>query len=160
MKVKGLFTGIFLLTLCSLSTFGYVLDLRTKLDEKVQLAPIKNGALYYLSQEGHTIFEISEDYAVWLKDYEKKERNNGTIVISLTVTLTEPTSFQEKEALAEKRITFSYNPGRPETMTTDETATRFIRKKIVRSSGKIEAEATIGGQAVADAVTAMLRRLR
>jgi hypothetical protein len=159
MKAKHLFCIICLLLLHAVSSFGYVLDLKADFDEKVQVAPIQTGAAYYLMKEGHFVLDISEDYAVWLKDYTKEERSDGEISITLTVTLSEPAAFQVSKTLLERIVRFSYHPEKPETMTTDESATKFIRKKLVHSSRIMEAEATIGGKAVCEAVLEMLSKL-
>jgi len=150
---------LLILFLTAANGFSQILDLRTKLEEKIELSPIKNGAMYYLFDAGYTVFEIAEDYAVWIKDYEKATFLDGTVEISFTVTITEPTSLYEKSALAEKLIAFSYHPGKPETITLDESAARFLRKKIVRLSKQVEIEATMGGQLVRDAVIELLEAL-
>jgi hypothetical protein len=65
--------------------------------------------------------------------------------VSFTVKITEPTSIYEKLALAEQKVSLTSHPGRPETMPTDEAATRFLRKRIARLSKQVEAEAIMGG---------------
>lgn len=126
---KGIIFIAVLLLGSSAPGYSLVFDLRTRLEEKVEFAPIKNGAMYFLFDS-----------------------------VSFTVKITEPTSVYEKRALAKQKVSLTYHPGKPETMTTDEAATRFLRKRIARLSKQVEAEAIMGGRLVKNTVEELLEK--
>lgn len=156
--IRKLLSLLTLLLLLPAVVFSYTIDLKTPLGEKRVLAPLKVGTAYYLIQAEHLVLEISEDYAVWLKDYWSTTAD-GVTRIDLTVKVTEPTAWNEKPALAERRVTFSYTMAEVETMTVEESFAKFLRKKLERYSERAKHEAQVGGKLVSDTIEELLQSI-
>lgn len=138
---------------------GPVVDLKTHLDEAVAAAPLKYGAMWYLKDDGISVMEIGEDWAVWIEDVQKTV-NGDSVSVTCVLKLTAPTAFQEKTALRTWNVSFSYRPGEAEQYSVDDSATRFLRKKIERWSAESAIEGKIGGKAVADAIASMVASMK
>lgn len=136
---------------------AWTFDLKTHTAEMADLAALSAGFSYYLVEAGHTVFDVGEDYAIWLTDYTRTKRGNSWHV-RLQVKLTEATAFKEKEALASLWIEFDYDAQGSQAITTDEPVFRFLRKKLSKLTETAAAEAMVGGKAVMDRLAELLRK--
>lgn len=155
MKKAGI-VGLFLLSTPFI--FSLTLDVRTHLLEQHKFLAIRSGASYYLLSNDYTLLEVSEDYAVWLKDYNRYKKGNRYYV-EFSINITEPTMLEEKEALAEERLEFSYDPGHIESIAIDQSFLEYLKEKLRFLSDSAKAEATIGGELAYKAIDRLVRRL-
>ncbi|NQV15244.1 hypothetical protein HQ531_07285 [bacterium] len=105
--------GIILLVM-SLPQLGFageevVIDLKVALIETTDLAPAQAGAtVYIMKSDWATVSDMGEDFAVWLKDYERSKNFIGQQVISLTLEVREPSMLRIGNLLKKKRLTVRY----------------------------------------------------
>jgi hypothetical protein len=135
-----------------------VLDLKTPLKEKGKFLALQAGALYYLNTNGYKTLEIGEDYAVWLKDYQKTVEGNQ-ITISFTCKITAPCGWREKKALTEERISLSYNVDKIETISINEPMLDYLEEKFDYLSRSMQAEAVLGGKLIHEAIVKLLKEI-
>jgi len=136
-----------------------VIDLKCPIAEYLPLTPIQIGTTYYLSELGITVFEVSEDWAVWIKGY-RKEISGDHVQVEFTLVFTEPTGLFEKPALLNIPITFKYKVSELPVITLDDPMTKYVRLKVSQISEIALAEAKLGGQAAAEAIAKALPKLK
>lgn len=135
-----------------------VLDVKTHIKE-VALQPLTLATQYYLAQSGsYVILDIGEDYACWISEYTA-ERDGQKVDVSVKITITPPSAFFEKKALATRVVKFSYAAQGPDTLTTDDSATRFLRKKLTTLAGEKLIEAKTGGPIIAQVISDAVKSL-
>lgn len=79
-------------------------DVKTKMVEKIQLAPVKAATEYLLLQsEWAGIAEYGSEFALWLKHY-KRDGDENRATLSLDLELRKPEGFREGILLAKDRV--------------------------------------------------------
>ena len=70
--------------------FPVTVDIKTKFAEKVELRAVKKGTTVFLEKKGIAVVEGDEDFAVWLKDFQRLYKGNNRYYYNLTVKLSYP----------------------------------------------------------------------
>jgi hypothetical protein len=138
--------------------FPVSVDLKTKFAEKVELLAVKKGTEVYLEKKGISVVEGDEDFAVWLKNFERLYKGNNRYSYNLTVKLSYPTTFVEKKAVKEKVIHFEISLGQP-IPGEIETLERYFGNVSDKVEKRRKREAYIGGKAAADCIEEFLESL-
>jgi hypothetical protein len=137
---------------------GLTLDVKSRMYEKTVFAPIHTASYYFLLRNGYTVFDFGEDYAVWLIDFDKKVRQTK-VKVSFTVKVTGPSMWEEGEALAEKRVSFSYDPGKLDSFRVDEPFLAYLEEKLKFVSTTVKLEASIGGMLVYKTIVELIEEI-
>ena len=156
--MKKKFTFVLLFILLFSFSFAVTVDLKTKLAEKLELSPIKVGAIYFLYKDGVTVSDFGEDYAVWLKDLKRTYNGGNWYYYELTVKISYPTAFLEKKTILEQRIEFNFSVSEPLDYE-DDGFKEHLAKHFSKLNQRIQKEAYIGGREVANAIESMLESL-
>ncbi len=83
-------------------------DVKTKMLEKAKLTHIKSAAVWQLSQtEWAGVTEVTGDYQLWLKNYNKLKEDN-VITINLDIELRTVKTFGEGELLGSRSLNVIY----------------------------------------------------
>jgi hypothetical protein len=92
------------LTSESLAQRKIFFDVKTRLAEKIALAPIKATTQYFLIESSWAgVVEYGAQYALWLKNLRRDEQKDH-VSISLDLELREPQGFSEGKLLASDQI--------------------------------------------------------
>ena len=68
----------------------YLIDVKTKLTNKIEASGTKNGAIAYLNnQEWCKVVETGENYSLWIKDLSRDTSNFPNITIGFNLELQE-----------------------------------------------------------------------
>jgi hypothetical protein len=136
------------------------LDVKTKFKEKFELKGVKYGVIYFLKQDGYKIVEVGEDYAVWLVDIEEEREEPDSYTIRLTVKITPPSLFRQKEAAASGKVEMEYTFN-PKELNVDDTGfLDFIKEKVENIKNKEKVRAFFVGREVANKVKELLQGLK
>jgi len=136
------------------------LDVKTKFKEKFELKGIKYGVIYFLKQGGYKIVEVGEDYAVWLVDIEEEREEPDSYTIRLTVRITPPSLFKQKEAVSSGKVEMEYTFD-PKKLNVDDTGfLDFIKEKVENIKNKEKVRAFFVGREVANKVKELLEGLK
>ena len=147
---KLIITLIFVILLVNLC-FSASVDLKTKFAEKVELRAVKKGTGVFLEKKGISVVEADEDFAVWLKDFERLYKGNNRYSYNLTVKLSYPTTFVEKKAIKEKVIHFEISLDQPIPGEIEDLEPYFGNDSD-KAEKRCKREAYIGGKAAADCI--------
>jgi hypothetical protein len=136
------------------------LDVKTKFKEKFELKGVKFGVIYFLKQDGYKIVEVGEDYAVWVVDIEEEREEPDSYTIRLTVKITPPSLFRQKEAIASGKVEMEYTFD-PKELNVDDTGfLNFIKEKVENIKNKEKVRAYFVGREAADKVKELLEGLK
>ncbi|MBC8376872.1 MAG: hypothetical protein H8E26_12565 [FCB group bacterium] len=131
-----------------------VIDLKVPLVETANLAPAQAGATVYLMKsDWATVSEINEDVAVWMTDYERKKNFLGQQVVSLTLSVREPSSIRTGNLIRKQSITVRYR------LSTSDT-TRFkqdFMNELDNLSQELQIEAYFLGLKIESALKGILK---
>lgn len=156
--MKGILVVGFVL-LFSSSLGAITFDLKTKIEQKAILVPLKIGAEYFLLSAGHRILDVGEDWAVWIKDRQAKIVGKQ-VQVRVLVKVSDTTGVFEKPSLAETWVTYTFEGELPATVSTDEAATKFLRTKLEILGATALEEGRVGGKAVAQAILELVGRAK
>lgn len=135
--------------------YPVTVDLKTRLAEKVELRAVKKGTEVFLERRGISVVETGENFSVWLKNFLRVDKSKGRYYYILTVKLSYPTLFAEKEAIKEKKIHFEVLVDRPITDEI-EALEDYFGDVSTRAEKRRKREAYIGGKAAADCIEKFL----
>ncbi len=136
------------------------LDVKTKFKEKFELKGVKFGVIYFLKQDGYKIVEIGKDYAVWVVDIEEEREEPDSYTIRLTVKITPPSLFRQKEAISSGKVEMEYTFD-PKELNVDDTGfLDFIKEKVENIKNKEKVRAYFVGREVAGKVKELLEKVR
>lgn len=138
--------------------FSVKVDLKTKFAEKVELRAVKKGTTVFLERRGISVVEGDEDFAVWLKDFQRLYKGNNRYSYNLTVKLSYPTTFVEKKAIKEKVIHFEVLVDRP-IADEIEALEDYYGNVTDKDDKRRKREAYIGGKAAADCIVEFLESM-
>jgi hypothetical protein len=149
---------IFLVFLVVSSSTGLTVsvDIKTKFAEKSEITAIKLGATYWLEKNGITVVNIGEDYAVWLKNLERKFVKENEYAYSLTITLSYPTSFVEKKIIKEEVVKFEIFVNTP-VKEPEEGLDERLKRRFSKLKDRLKKEAYIGGLIAAASIIKLLK---
>jgi len=136
------------------------LDVKTKFKEKFELKGVKYGVIYFLKQDGYKIVEVGEDYAVWLVDIEEEREEPDAYIIRLTVNITPPSLFRQKQAAASGKVEIEYTFDPMELNVDDTGFLDFIKEKVENIKNKEKVRAFFVGREVANKVKELLEGLK
>jgi hypothetical protein len=156
--VRKLIITLFLVILPVSFCFPVKVDLKTKFAEKVELRAVKKGTEVFLEKKGIAVVEGDEDFAVWLKDFQRLYKGNNRYSYNLTVKLSYPTAFVEKKAIKEKVIHFEVLVDRP-IADEIEALEDYYGNVTDKDDKRRKREAYIGGKAAADCIVKFLESL-
>ena len=131
-------------------------DIKTKFVEKSEITAIKIGATYWLEKNGIMVVNIGEDFAVWLKNLERKFISENEYSYSLIISLSYPTSFVEKRTISEEKIQFKIFVDEP-VKEEEETLNRRLKRQFLKLKDRLKKEAYIGGMIVATSMMKLLK---
>jgi hypothetical protein len=134
-------------------------DVKTKMVEKVQLAPIKAVTEYLLIQsEWAGIAEYGSEFALWLKHY-KRDGDENRATLSLDLELRKPEGFREGILLAKNRIevavVYDEEPPRNEKHSLE-----VVMRQLKINSKKTAMEFTALGERVVDTAQRLVAGIR
>jgi hypothetical protein len=156
--VRKLIITLFLVILPVSFCFPVKVDLKTKFAEKVELRAVKKGTEVFLEKKGIAVVEGDEDFAVWLKDFQRLYKGNNRYSYNLTVKLSYPTAFVEKKAIKEKVIHFEVLVDRP-IADEIEALEDYFGDVPDKDDKRRKSEAYIGGKAAADCIVEFLESM-
>lgn len=136
--------------------FAVTVDIKTKFVEKSEITAIKIGATYWLEKNGIMVVNIGEDFAVWLKNLERKFISENEYSYSLIISLSYPTSFVEKRTISEEKIQFKIFVDEP-VKGEEETLNRRLKRQFLKLKDRLKKEAYIGGMIVAASMMKLLK---
>ena len=140
--------------------FSVTVDLKTKFVEKAKLSAVKKGTEVFLERKGISVVETGEHFSVWLKNFLRVDKGNGKYNYILTVKLSYPTAFGEREAIKDKEkvIHFEVFVDRPITDEI-EALEDYFGNVTDKDEKRRKREAYIGGKAAADCIEKSLESL-
>lgn len=144
------------LVIASSTGLSVSVDIKTKFVEKSEITAIKVGATYWLEKNGITVVNIGEDYAVWLKNLERKFVKENKYAYSLTITLSYPTSFVEKRTIKEEIVKFEIVVNEP-VKEPEEKLDERLRRRFSKLKDRLKKEAYIGGLIAAVSIIKLLK---
>jgi hypothetical protein len=136
--------------------FSVSVDIKTKFVEKSEITALKVGATYWLEKNGIMVVNIGEDFAVWLKNLERKFVTENEYSYSLTVSLSYPTSFVEKQIIKEETVQFEIFVNEP-IKEQEEGLDQRLRRQFSKIKDRLKKEAYIGGMIVAASILKLLK---
>lgn len=123
----------------------YKLDVKTKVEEKRELAPVKHGVIQHVQR--HPQFreaEVGEDYSLWLTN-EQSHVSGDSMVVTVDVHVRTPAMLTTGDPIGRKRVSVKYHK---------EKAQRYVRDSLQAWNAKepsyeaLEQLAQVGGTAV------------
>ena len=141
--------------------FSVTVDLKTKFVEKAKLSAVKKGTEVFLERKGISVVETGENFSVWLKNFLRVDKGNGKYNYILTVKLSYPTAFEEKEAIKDKERVIHFEVLVDQPITDEIKALEdFFGEVSDKAEKRRKHEAYIGGRAAADCIVEFLESMK
>ncbi len=154
--MKKIIILLFVLIFLGSVGFSVSVDIKTKFVEKSEITAIKIGATYWLEKNGIMVVNIGEDFAVWLKNLERKFITENEYSYSLTISLSYPTSFVEKRTIKEETVQFEIFVDEP-IKEQEEGLDKRLRRQFSKIKDRLKKEAYIGGLIAAASIIKLLK---
>jgi hypothetical protein len=146
-----------------------VIDVKTSVSGKVDLAPVEIGTTVCLSQSDWAdVSEVGEDYSLWLKNYERIKRGKDTEA-ELSVELRTPAFLRSGSLVATRTVTTTFRKTAdgmvlPDTLHWDREDLNAVRKAIAgelsESATDLRREALFVGTAVCERARSLIEQAR
>lgn len=149
MKKITVFVAMFMVLLSSITSQSLskdpdilpIITVRVHVSEEKDLLAYKKALEFYLSNHG---FKLSRDgvlegmYCIWIKDYQKIEKDNGIYTIKFVIKIALMTSYSEAESKAQESVSFDFTKDRSPVNFSEDNTTREI-EKIIGDKDKFKA---------------------
>lgn len=144
------------------SISAIVIDLKINAEAKGRLAGFEIGIMYYLNCNNINVFDIGEDYAVWVELVSEKKINDARHYL-FNIEITRPSAlFKSKEILAEIKNVKIVLPAINGSVvsTTDESMLQLARKKAIDLKDQTLIECQFGGKVLTEYIIQLLKNIK
>ena len=142
---------------------GIILDIKTSASNRftnLEVNAISLGTNYYLGALGYKVQEIGETYAVWIRNYEKWERNENEYLVKLSVRITGPSGIKEGAIIKEMSLNRIIQKEEIINLTTNDELLGILKNKLKTKADHLKLEADIIGRFLAKEIHKIILTIR